>query len=678
MTAHAGRRAAHTPALFPEGVVAERFRILDVLGVGGTATVFEAVDERDGSAVALKAIPRDERLQRRARREMRVAATLDHPAIVRLLDTAEDDDYVYVVFELVRGQDLAGVLRAGELDDAAILRAVAAVCDALGHAHARGVVHRDVKPGNVLVRDDGILKLTDFGIAFVDHPDATADDRLLGTLSYMAPEQVRGRPVTGAADVWSSALMAYEALTGTNPYRARTPRDLVDLHQTHRVPLSEARPELPAPVVRVLESALELDPARRPEAERLRDALLAGARQIERGLDGTATAALRLDEPPPAARRMHRLRRRLATRPRLLPRRRPRLRLVPTPAPDTVERAVAAMAHPAVPLGPQPAPATGPVEHEDSAEHSLLGDPAAAVRRLSARLGAIEAPALPFVGALDAPTRARLVRPATGLAAAIGAIPLLGALPFYPTGWAVVLGILVGLVAVARPLLAVLLVGALALPLLGNLALGLVAPAAVVVLAWPVLAAADRRRAVLPALAPPLALLGLAPLYLLASTTSARAHVRFALGAAGALAITLAAGLAGRPLGLSDTAPGQGLSASLAGLDDPFDAVRLVLDAAGPATFGVAAAWGLLAVVGRPALQLAGPRAAWFGAVWLSMAAALTVLLPVVWGAPPAPLAPTAVGTILVAILLAFRSALVEAGGDPATSDHARSTPQDR
>ena len=242
MTAHAGRRAAHTPALFPEGVVADRFRILDVLGVGGTATVFEAVDERDGTAVALKAIPRDERLQRRARREMRVAATLDHPAIVRLLDTAEDDDYVYVVFELVRGQDLAGVLRTGELDDAAILRAVAAVCDALAHAHARGVVHRDVKPGNVLVRDDGILKLTDFGIALVDHPDATADDRLLGTLSYMAPEQVRGRPVTGAADVWSSALMAYEALTGTNPYRARTPRDLVDLHQTGRVPLDEARP----------------------------------------------------------------------------------------------------------------------------------------------------------------------------------------------------------------------------------------------------------------------------------------------------------------------------------------------------------------------------------------------------------------------------------------------------
>ena len=95
----------------------------------------------------------------------------------------------------------------------------------------------------------------------------------------------------------------------------------------------------------------------------------------------------------------------------------------------------------------------------------------------------------------------------------------------------------------------------------------------------------------------------------------------------------------------------------------------------GFAARGVVVAVGLVAAV---VLQLAGPRAAWFGAIWLSCAAALTVLLPVVWGAPPAPLAPTAVGTILVAILLASRSALVPAGGDPATSDHARSTPQDR
>ena len=668
MTARANRRAhVHTPALFPEGVVAGRFRILDVLGVGGTATVFEAIDEASGNTVALKAIPQDERLQRRARREMRVAAALDHPAIVRLLDTAEDEDYIYVIFELVDGQDLSAVLRSGELDDAAVLRAVAAVCDALAHAHARGVVHRDVKPGNVLVRDDGILKLTDFGIALVDHPDATVDDRLLGTLSYMAPEQVRGRTVTGAADVWSATLIAYEGLTGTNPYRARTPRDLVTLHETGRVPLGEARPELPAGVVHALEAGLDLDPSGRPDAARLRDVLLAGAHAIEHGDDGTATAALALDAPPPAARRMRRLRRHLAARPRLLARRRPRLRLVPTPAPDTVDRAAADLreraARPrAQDAGPAPASTSHSASYSSSEEHGppLLGsDPAEALRRLGARLGRLEAPVLPDVLTLDAAQRTRLARPATGVAAAIGAVPLLGALPFYPTGWAILLGLLVGLAAVARPLLAALVLGALALPLAGNLALGLVAPAIAATLLWPMLTAADRRRSVLPALAAPLAALGLAPFYLLAAATSARVHVRFALGAAGPLAVALAAGLAGRPLGLSDTTPGEGLAATLAGVDDPLHASRLLFAAAGPGTIGVAVAWGVLAAVGRPAVRLSGTAAAWYGAAWLSVVAAATVLTPPLLAGGTVPLALVAVGTVLAAILLALRAALV-------------------
>ena len=119
------------------------------------------------------------------------------------------------------------------LDDAAVMRAVAAVCDALAHAHAHGVVHRDVKPGNVLLRDDGILKLTDFGIALVSDPDATVDDRLLGTLSYMAPEQALGEDVGGAADVFSAALMVYEALAGANPFRAKTPQELADAPRRH-------------------------------------------------------------------------------------------------------------------------------------------------------------------------------------------------------------------------------------------------------------------------------------------------------------------------------------------------------------------------------------------------------------------------------------------------------------
>ena len=136
------RRPANLPALFPEGLVAGRFEVVSVLGVGGTGTVFEARDTADGTHVALKAIPRDDTLRARARREMRVAQTLEHPAIVRLLDTAEDDDYVYVVFELVRGQDLTSAFRDGVLDVAGVLRAVGCVCDALAIAYASRIVHR--------------------------------------------------------------------------------------------------------------------------------------------------------------------------------------------------------------------------------------------------------------------------------------------------------------------------------------------------------------------------------------------------------------------------------------------------------------------------------------------------------------------------------------------------------
>jgi hypothetical protein len=339
---------------------------------------------------------------------------------------------------------------------------------------------------------------------------------------------------------------------------------------------------------------------------------------------------------------------------------------VPTPPTDTVDRAAAALRSPAARTAAPPPPTADAGVPSASASHAhahdapLLGsDPAEALRRLGARLARLEAPVLPDALTLDDARRARLARPATGVVAALAAVPLLGALPFYPTGWAVLLGLLVGLAAVARPLLAVLLLGLLCLPLAGNLALGLVAPVAAVTLLWPMLTAADRRRAFLPALAPVLAALALAPFYLLLAATAAKVHVRFALGAAGPLAVALAAGLAGRPLGLSDVAPGHALAARLAGGEDPLRATRLLLDAAGPGTIGVALAWGALAALGRPALRLSGAAAAWYGAAWLSAVAAATVLGPTLLGPGAAPLAPVAAGTLLAAILLALRAALV-------------------
>ena len=138
--------ARAVPPLYPEGIVADRFRIIETIGVGGSATVLEAEDIPSGQRIALKAIPAEEKLRKRARREMIAAGALDHGAIVRLLGDAEDEHYIYVAFELVRGSDLAVVLKERRLEESEILRAVAAVCDALEHAHERQVIHRDVKP----------------------------------------------------------------------------------------------------------------------------------------------------------------------------------------------------------------------------------------------------------------------------------------------------------------------------------------------------------------------------------------------------------------------------------------------------------------------------------------------------------------------------------------------------
>ena len=413
---------------------------------------------------------------------MRVAATLDHPAIVRLLDSVEDNDYIYVVFELVRGDDLARAFREGMLDDAAVMRAVAAVCDALAHAHERGVVHRDIKPGNVLLREDGILKLTDFGIALVSDPDATVDDRLLGTLSYMAPEQALGENVDGAADIFSSALMLYEALAGANPFRAKTPQELADRHAATALSLTADRPDLPPVVLRHIDRALQRDPKKRPTAPQLRDALLHGARALERGM---------LEDEPElelAEDRERRLRKTARAKTWIraaLPRRRPRLRVVPDPAdaaPSLIQRFVAAT----------------------SAE-------------------------------VDGDRRAALARAGAAALTGVSTVALLGALPFYPVYTPLLLGIGLGVLALRHPLIAAATALLLAIPLAGNLSLGLVPAVAAAALVWIAVTFRAPRRAWLPVLAPIAAFAALWPLYLVACATAPRAHIRFVTGAAGPL-----------------------------------------------------------------------------------------------------------------------------------------------
>ena len=264
-------RATLTPPLTGR-LVADRYTLEEELGRGGFGTVYGASAD-GGERVAVKVFSRSEGLATRADREARTARKLDHPNIHTVLGVEGDDEHVYLVSRLVEGERLD---RSG-LDDLQAVRAVAAVCDALAHAHARGIVHRDVKPANILVARDGTVTLTDFGIASDDDArDQTADERVLGTLSYMSPEQASGTRATGATDVWAAGLTLYAHLAGKNPYRAKTLVQLLEKLNAGAEPLAAVRPDLPAGVCQAVDRALEHEPARRPSAAGLRDALVRG------------------------------------------------------------------------------------------------------------------------------------------------------------------------------------------------------------------------------------------------------------------------------------------------------------------------------------------------------------------------------------------------------------------
>jgi eukaryotic-like serine/threonine-protein kinase len=262
-------------------LVLDRYRLETRLGAGGFGVVWRARDERLEREVAVKIVPSngDDVDDARIQREAVAAARLNHPGIVGLYELGRDDHAAYLVSELVDGATLAELGRAGAVSDRDVARIGAALCDALAHAHARGVVHRDVKPGNVMVVAEpaagaGFAKLTDFGIARLASGDAlTATGDVIGTIAYMAPEQAEGREVGPEADVYSLALTLYEAWTGSNPVQA------TGLAATARNvgkplrPLRTRRPDLPAALCEVVDAALDRDPAYRPDPAELRDVL---------------------------------------------------------------------------------------------------------------------------------------------------------------------------------------------------------------------------------------------------------------------------------------------------------------------------------------------------------------------------------------------------------------------
>jgi hypothetical protein len=260
-------------------LVLGRYRLGERLGAGGFGVVWQAHDERLERDVAVKTIPfsggadDDARIQR----EAVAAARLNHPGIVALYELGHDEHAAYLVSELVDGATLADLSREGAVSDRDVARIGAALCDALEHAHARGVVHRDVKPGNVMVLAEpaagaGFAKLTDFGIARLASGDSlTATGDIVGTLAYMAPEQAEGRPVGPECDAYSLALTLYEAWAGTNPVRGNSPAATARQVGAPLPALRRQRRDLPAALCEVVDAALDPDPGYRPPLSELRE-----------------------------------------------------------------------------------------------------------------------------------------------------------------------------------------------------------------------------------------------------------------------------------------------------------------------------------------------------------------------------------------------------------------------
>jgi serine/threonine-protein kinase len=261
---------------FPNGgVLGRRYKLTELIAVGGMGQVWRGTDEILGRPVAVKLLSArhlgDDQFRTRFRAEARYAASLSHPGIAQVFDYGESDQdegtpgaLPYLVMELVEGEPLsAAIARDGRMPVSATLDLVAQAGRALAAAHAAGIVHRDIKPGNLLITPDGQVKITDFGIAraaLAAH--LTQTGMVMGTAQYVSPEQASARPVTAAADIYSLGVVAYECLAGQPPFTAETPIALALAHVRQRPPALPA--DVPAPVAALIGQMLAKEPADRP------------------------------------------------------------------------------------------------------------------------------------------------------------------------------------------------------------------------------------------------------------------------------------------------------------------------------------------------------------------------------------------------------------------------------
>ncbi|MGE5691321.1 MAG: protein kinase domain-containing protein [Pseudomonadota bacterium] len=259
-----------------DALVVGRYRPVRPLGTGASGSVWLARDEASGLDVALKIVAREGTAGARAEREAVAAARLRHERCLRCYGVGRDDRHVYIAYEYIPGRTVREAMRAGDLGDGGAIETAAQLLDGLAHAHARGIVHRDVKPANVLLRDGaGVdVKILDFGLAQFDAAETLTNvGDVPGTLAYISPERLGGATATPAADVWAVGVMLWEALAGAHPFWKGSAIDSARAIEQGAPPLRSIRPDLPKPLAAAVDAALAVDPRRRPPAEAFAAAL---------------------------------------------------------------------------------------------------------------------------------------------------------------------------------------------------------------------------------------------------------------------------------------------------------------------------------------------------------------------------------------------------------------------
>lgn len=281
-----------------EGTVIQQYAVLEKIGAGGMGIVFRARDTRLNRLVALKLLPRerggDPERRRRFAKEARAASALNHPNIVTVHDIVEDGGQIAIVMEHVAGRPLSQLIRAGGMPIREALDYAIQIADGLAAAHAAGIVHRDIKPGNILVTGDGRIKILDFGLAKVALPagegeDPTVTGRIAGTVAYMSPEQAHGLPVDSRSDIFSFGALLYEMLSGRRAFqRNSSASTLAAVIEGSPDPLGEVESKLPPELQKLLWRCLRKDPAQRWQNT---GDLLASLREIREGFEPVSVAS---------------------------------------------------------------------------------------------------------------------------------------------------------------------------------------------------------------------------------------------------------------------------------------------------------------------------------------------------------------------------------------------------